>query len=68
MDTLDKGLQWVNVKPFRHIYSHSGIIRHIQELFRHIQAYSKPCVTLTYLNLWYIQNPTYSKPEAYSEI
>ena len=34
-----------------------GIIRYIQELFRHIQAYSKPCVTLAYLEPWYIQNP-----------
>ena len=28
-----------------------------QELFRDIQAYSEVCVTLTYLKLWYIQNP-----------
>ena len=39
-----------------------GIIRHNQaypELFWHIQAYCivTPCVTLTYLELWYIQNP-----------
>ena len=34
-----------------------GIIRDIQELFRHIHAYSEPCVTLEYLEPWYIQNP-----------
>ena len=37
--------------------THSLIIRHIQELFRHIQAYLEPCVTLTYLKLSCIQNP-----------
>ena len=36
--------------------AHSGIIRHIQELFRHIQTYFKPCVTLAYLGTWYLQN------------
>ena len=41
------------------------MIRYIHELLRHIQAYSEPCVTLTYLKLWYIQNLTYSKSEAY---
>ena len=40
----------------------------MQELFRHIQAYSKPCVTMVYLEPWYIQNPDkYAEPEAYSE-
>ena len=34
-----------------------GTFRHNQELFRHIQACSKPCVTLAYLEPWYIQNP-----------
>ena len=59
MVPLDKGLQWVNEKqkPSRQIQTHSGIIRHIQELFRHIQAYLEPCLTLTYLKLWYILNP-----------
>ena len=70
---LDKGLQWVNVKqkPFRQIQAHSGIIRHIQELFRHIQNL---VLTLTYSKLWYIENidifttrsifrtPAYSQP------
>ena len=44
-------------KTFRQIYAYSGIIGHIQELFRHIQAYLEPFVTLEYLELWYIQNP-----------
>ena len=36
---LDKALQWVNVKqkPFRYIWTHSDIIRHIRKLCRHIQ-------------------------------
>ena len=69
MVPLDKGLQWLNVKqkPFRQVQAHSGIIRDIQKFFRHIQAYLKPCVTLTYLILWYIQNPDILEPEAYSE-
>ena len=81
MIPLDKELQWVNVKqkPFRQIQAHSGIIRHIQELFRHIQAYSQPCVTLAYFGPWYIQNSkifrtrsifrtlAHSKSKAYSE-
>ena len=47
----------VKQKPFRQIYAHSGIIRHIREFFRHIHAYLEACLTLTYLKLWYIQNP-----------
>ena len=47
-----------NVGIFTHIPAHSGIIRHIQELFRHIQAYSEPFVTLGYGAPWYIQNPS----------
>ena len=55
----DKGLQWVDVKqkPFRQIKVHPVIIRHMQELLRHIQVYSEPCVTVAFLELWYIQNP-----------
>ena len=30
---------------FTHILTYSDIIRHIQELFRHIQIYSESCVT-----------------------
>ena len=44
-----------------------GTFRHNQAYPGTIQAYSEPCVTLTYLQLWYIQNLTYSEPEAYSE-
>ena len=59
MVPLDNEFQWVNVKQklLRQIQAYSGIIRHIQELFRHNQAYLELCVTLTYLKLWYIQNP-----------
>ena len=41
----------------------SKAIGHTQESFKHIQAYLEPCVTLTYLKLWYIQNifRTYSE-------
>ena len=48
---MEKELQQVNVKQkrFRQIQAHSGIIRHIQEFLRHIQACSEPCVTLTYI-------------------
>ena len=31
-------------------------MRHIQELFKHIWAHSKPSVTLAYSKPWYIQN------------
>ena len=39
MVSLDKELEWLNVKqkPFRQTEAHSGIIKHIQELFRHFQ-------------------------------
>ena len=53
-------------KPFRQIQIYSHIFRHIQtylDIFRHdqaylgiIQAYSEPCVTLTYSEPQYIQN------------
>ena len=46
---------------FMHITAYSdifrGITRYIQDLFRHIHAYSEPCVTLTYLERWYIWSP-----------
>ena len=41
---------------FNHIQTYSGIIRHIQVYSGIIQAYSEPCVTLAYSELWYIQN------------
>ena len=34
-----------------------GTSRHNQTYPEIIQAYSQACVTLTYLKLWYIQNP-----------
>ena len=37
------------------------------EIIRHIQAYSKPYVTAACLELRYLQNLTYSEPEAYPE-
>ena len=60
MVPLNKGLQWVNVKqkPFRHNQTYRGII----------QAYLEPCVTLTYLRLWYQRILTHSEPEAYLEL
>ena len=36
-----------NLGTFRHNKTHLGII----------QAYLEPCITLTYLKVWYIQNP-----------
>ena len=36
-----------NLGTFSHNLTYPGII----------QAYLEPCVTLTYLKLWYIQNP-----------
>ena len=62
-----------DLHTFRHNQAYPGII----------QAYSKPCVTLAYLELWYIENPInqkdiqspsifrillYSEPKAYSDI
>ena len=41
---------------FRDIHTYSGIIRHIQELFRRIQAYSQSCVIMAYSEHQYIQN------------
>ena len=57
---------------FRHIHAYSDTFRHISKIYpniiRHIQAYSgiiqansKPCVTLAYSELWYIQNPAIFK-------
>ena len=34
-----------------------GTFRHNQTYPEIIQTYSQTCVTLTYLKLWYIQNP-----------
>ena len=38
-----------------------GTFRHNQAYPGIIQAYSKPCVILTYLEPWYIQNPNIFK-------
>ena len=83
MVPLDKGLQQVNVKqkPFRQIQEYLGIIRYIQESFKHIQAYLEPCCfqnpdifgtrgifrNLTYSEPWYIQHPDIFKTLAYSK-
>ena len=43
-------------------------MRHIQIYSRIIQAYSEPCITLAYLELWYIQKlriPGISKTQNY---
>ena len=51
-----------------HIPAYSDISRHIQpDIIRHIQAYSEPCVTLTYSEPWQIQNQTHIRTLVYSE-
>ena len=40
-------------KPFRPTMAHSGIVRQIQELFRHVEAYLELCLILPYLKLVY---------------
>ena len=42
---------------FRHFQTYPDIIGHIQGISGVVQAYSEPCVTLSYAELWYIQNP-----------
>ena len=44
-----------------------GTFRHNQTYLRIIQAYPEPCVTLTYLKLWYIQNTDILRTRSYSE-
>ena len=44
-----------------------GTFRHNQVYPRNIQGYSKPCVTLVYLQRWYIQNPGIFRTGVYSE-
>ena len=53
MVRLDKKLQWLT----KTIHTDLGTFRHNQAYPGIIQAYSKPCVTLAYLDPWYIQNP-----------
>ena len=59
MVPLDKELQWVNVK--QKLQPDLGTFRHKKAYPGIIPAYSKPCVTLAYLEPWYIQNPDISK-------
>ena len=40
-----------------HIQTYLGTIRYIQELLRHIHAYSELYVTQRFVEPWYIQNP-----------
>ena len=44
-----------------------GTFRHNQAFPGIIQAYSKPCVTLAYLEPWYIQNSNIFRTLVYSE-
>ena len=62
---------------FKYPQANLGITRHIQELFRHIQAYSVLCVILAYaehLEPWLIQiqrriqNPSIFRNLTYSEL
>ena len=50
--------KWGNVKPkpFTQILAYFHIFPHIRA-YSGIQTYSEPCVTLPYIELWYIQNP-----------
>ena len=43
------------------IQTNLGTFRHNQAYLGIFQAYSKPCVTLSYLESWYIQNPNIFK-------
>ena len=43
------------------IQTNFGTFRHNQAYLGIIQGYSKPCVTLSYLEPWYIQNPNIFK-------
>ena len=55
MGNKTKAIQ-VDLGTLKDIAACSGIFRHVQELFRNIQAYSETCVTLAYSEPWYIQN------------
>ena len=46
----------VKQKPFRQIYAYSRKLRHNQAYSGIIQAFSEPCLTMAYSELWYIQN------------
>ena len=55
MGNKTKAIQ-VDLCTLKDIAARSGIFRHVQELFRNVQAYSDSCVTLAYSKPWYIQN------------
>ena len=48
MGTCETKAIWADLGIFMHILTYPGIIKLIQELFRHIQTYSEPCVTMIY--------------------
>ena len=52
-----KNIQSKTKKQNQETKTKKDIIRHIKELFGHIHSHLEPCVTLAYLELWYIQNP-----------
>ena len=56
MVLINKELQWVNVKQTKVIQA-DFLEAYNQANPGIIQAYSKPCVTLAYLEPWFIQNP-----------
>ena len=49
----------------KHMQHYEGIFTHIEALLRHIQAYSAPCVCLTYPQPY--QALAYLEPQAYSK-
>ena len=55
METTKTKAIRAHLDTFMHTYS--DMIKHIEEIFRHIQAYLEPCVNLKYSEPWYIQNP-----------
>ena len=50
----------------------SGIIRHIQELFRHIQAYSETCElwhrVMVYAEPWHIHQKHIQNPDIFTTL
>ena len=55
MENKKKAIQ-VDLGTLKDTAACSGIFRHVQELFRNIQAYSESCITPASLEPWYIQN------------
>ena len=65
------------MRQIQEYIAYPGIFNHIQTypgMFSDTQSYSEPCVSQTYLEHWYIQNPginrtlAYSERDAYSEL